>query len=282
MLSCLPVSLFSQITSGAFSVGEWSCAAASMGLDAFDISILFAKDRTPTGIAKLKAEIESGGLPLAMVATYPDFTTPDPIRYETEIIRELADISIAAELGAKYVRITAGQIYHSFDETVQLDQVSHAFQVCADYADKWGISLLWENHSKPGAWNDADFNYDNSRLDRMQALLTNSPIKMNYDIANAFLLNRGIEYLETCFPNIASIHINDVASVSPIRFAGIGDGLVPISDSISWLLCHGFNGLFSIEEASMSGLEGIRKYVGIVKKLLKDVPSNASFSQYAL
>ena len=40
-LSCLPVSYYPQIVNGEKSVGQWACEAASIGLDAVDLSILF-------------------------------------------------------------------------------------------------------------------------------------------------------------------------------------------------------------------------------------------------
>ena len=43
-LSCLPVSYFGQIIGGAMSVGQWAREAAELGLDAIDLSILFALD----------------------------------------------------------------------------------------------------------------------------------------------------------------------------------------------------------------------------------------------
>lgn len=268
MLSCLPVSLFSEINSGRMAPEAWACYAAQLGLDAYDISILFVRDRTPSGLKKLRNALETSGLPLAMVAAYPDFSNPDPVVFERELIRSLSDISVAAELGGHYVRITAGQEYPGADLNRQLDHICLAFSVCAEYAEKWNIQLLWENHSKPGAWEQPDFNYDPAKLDAMLQRLRGGPVKMNYDIANAMLLGRGLDFLETCFPEIASVHINDVASVDPIRFAGVGDGTAPISETIGWLVSNGYRGLFSIEEASGHGLEGIEKYVLVTKRLL--------------
>ena len=59
MLSCLPVSLFPDFFAGRTTVGEWSRFAASVGLDAFDISILFVRDRTPQGLKAFRRDAES-------------------------------------------------------------------------------------------------------------------------------------------------------------------------------------------------------------------------------
>lgn len=270
MLSMLPVSLFQDIISGHFSVEEWSETAADMGLDAFDISILFVRDRTPAGISRMNKALRTGGLPLAMVATYPDFTNPDPDYAEKELHRALSDISVASDLGAQFVRITAGQYYPHVDEQIQLDAACRSLEVCAKYAERWGIQLLWENHSKPGAWEHPDFDYDVHRLAMFAERLKGGPIRLNYDIANACLLGYGVEYLDSCLSEIASIHINDVATVSPIRFCGIGDGIAPVAETIRHLRDLGYTGLFSVEEASMQGVDGVRHYGAVARRMLSE------------
>ena len=268
MLSCLPVSLFPDFFTGRTTVGEWARFAASIGLDAFDISILFVRDRTPQGLAAFRKDAESGGIPLAMLTTYPDFTAPDPVTYEKELVRALSDISVAADLEARYVRLTAGQVYPDEDLNRQLDQVCRAFEVCADHADKWGIRLLWENHSKPMAWEREDFNYGEERLDAMLERLRGSRVRMNYDIANAWLVGKDLAFLRSCYPEIASIHINDAAGREPIVFTGIGDGKADVRGSLATLRKMGYTGLYSIEEASGQGWDGIRKYVEVTRGIL--------------
>lgn len=267
-LSCLPVSLFSDIRSGKFSVRDWSLAAAKMPLDAFDISIMFVKDRTPVGLRALRNELAAGGLPLCMIATYPDFTVPDDRQLEWEIQRALADISISAELGASYVRITAGQFYSDASVDRQLDQVVEAFSTCAASASRWGIRLIWENHSKPGAWDQSDFNFNAVRLERMYARLKGGAIGLNYDTANATALGFGPELFERYADSIRTIHLNDLRSVEPLSFCGVGDGLAPLAQTLSSARKTGFDGFVSLEEASMQGLDGVRKYVAVARALI--------------
>ena len=270
MLSMLPVSLFQDIFAGRITVEEWSETAAEIGLDAFDISILFVRDRTPAGLSKMRHALQTGGLPLAMVATYPDFTNPDPDYAEKELYRALSDIAVASDLGAQFVRITAGQYYPGIDEQAQLDAACRSLEVCAKYAESWNIQLLWENHSKPGAWEHPDFDYDVRRLSMFKERLKGGPIRMNYDTANAYLLGLGKDFLDSCLPEIASVHLNDVASISPIQFCGIGDGVAPVKETVQYLQNLGFSGLFSVEEASMQGLNGVRHYGAVAKHMLSD------------
>src|SRR4030067_718908 len=108
-LSCLPVSFFADIIEGRMSVFEWAQMGASLGLDAVDLSILFVKDRTSKKLEEMRKEIESIGMHIAMITSYPDFTHPDPTQREQELILELQVVEVAAALGAEMVRVTAGQ-----------------------------------------------------------------------------------------------------------------------------------------------------------------------------
>lgn len=267
-LSCLPVSLFGDICTGKMSVSDWSVAAADMALDAFDISILFLRDRTPAGLARFAKEIAAGGLPLGMICTYPDFTAPDPMRCEWELNRALSDISIAAELHAAYVRITAGQFHPGVSVERQLDSAMRAFDVCADAAARWGTRLVWENHSKPGAWDNIDFNFDRERLLLMRDRLRGNAIRMNYDTANAAALGFEPSFYLDCADMVETIHLNDLASVSPLRFSGVGDGIVPLAETLHLAKSCGFDGQVSLEEASMQGLDGVRRYVANARRLI--------------
>lgn len=267
-LSCLPVSLFSQIRRGEMGVGEWASEAAAMGLDAFDISILFVSDRTPAGLKKLKEETARSGLPLGMVTTYPDFTNPDPVARERELAFALADIEVSAYLGAELVRLTAGQHYSGQDEEQSLDWVCAAFEVCSRLAEARGVGLVWENHSRPGAWENPDFNFDRGRLSAMAGRMQGMGMGLNYDIANAWALGYGPELFRQWFPEIASIHVNDLESAEPLRFAGIGRGTAPVWETLALAAEQSFGGLVSVEEASMEGLAGVRRYVGAVKQYL--------------
>ena len=78
-VSCLPVSFFSEILNGKMRIIDWARLAKQVDLDAIDISTTFVKNHTPTYLDSLKREIESEGVKITMVATYPDFTHPDSI-----------------------------------------------------------------------------------------------------------------------------------------------------------------------------------------------------------
>ena len=81
-VSCLPVSFFPELIGGAMQIGEWARMAAELGLDAIDLSIMCLRNHTPVYLKQVRNDIESAGMSLAMVTTYPDFTHPDSIQRE--------------------------------------------------------------------------------------------------------------------------------------------------------------------------------------------------------
>lgn len=264
--SCLPVSIFSEITSGAMSVADWASAARDMGLDALDLSILLVPARTPTALKKIRQQLQ--GMPVAMITTYPDLTQPDPLRRERELANALSDIAVAAELGAASIRLTAGQMYAGIDEDETVKQVAECLAICSERAQHWGVQALLENHSKPGAWEFEDFDFNTRRFLKLVEATKGTPLKINFDTANTYAL--GDDSAETflqVYDRTYSIHVNDLACAEPLTFAGIGLGTAPIREIFTIAKQKGFDGLLSIEEAGFHGLDGIRASFEASKQL---------------
>ena len=258
--SCLPVSIFPKVISGEMSVYDWAVAAKDMGLDAIDLSILFVPQRTPRSVAGIKDQIQRAGMPVAMITTYPDFTQPDPMMRGYQLAHAISDIAIAAELGAKYLRITAGQVHAGQKDEDGIQLVRECFEECCKYAQKWGVGLLLENHSKPGAWENPDFDFHTGRFLALAEAVNDLPIGINFDTANTYALgDDALAVFEKVYDRVQSIHVNDISDCANLRFESIGDGSAPISDIFAYARRKGFDGLLSIEEAGRTGLDGIRR-----------------------
>ena len=191
-ISCLPVSLFMKISSGAMSLEDWIREAAEIGLDGFDLSIVMIKNHTPAYLAKLREAFDI--LPAVMATTYPDFTHPDPAQRRRELDYCRADISLCSQLGIRYLRVLAGQAHppvsHSSGISTALDNLWQAAAV----ARSNGVTLLYENHSKPSAWQYADFSYPIDIFLEILDGLNGSGIRLNFDIGNVSSL--GLDPLE--------------------------------------------------------------------------------------
>ena len=158
-VSCLPVSLFTEINEGRMSVNDWIRSAPSLGLDGVDVSMMFIKYHTAAYIREFRNMLEESGIPIVMSTTYPDFTHPDKLQRERELQYFKSDLALCSQLGIRYLRVLAGQAH---PETGRKDGVRWAIdgiRRSADAADRFGIQMLYEDHSKPGAWDYVDFSY---------------------------------------------------------------------------------------------------------------------------
>lgn len=264
--SCLPVSLFPPLISGEMRISEWVDAARQMGLDAVDLSILFVRQRTPMGLKEVRSQL--GGMPVAMITTYPDFTQPDENLRAKELAHAVSDIAVASELGAEFIRLTAGQVHEGLSDEASIGAVRDCFEVCCEKAKRWGVGVLLENHSKPGAWENPDFDFHTQRFLALVDALKDLPVGINFDTANTYALGDDAPAVfEQVFDRVKSIHINDIRDVDRLEFVGIGDGTAPISSIFSIAKARGYDGLMSIEEVGREGLQGIQRSISRAKAL---------------
>ena len=108
-LSCLPVSLYNDIFTRKNTVADWIQFGAELGLDAVDFSIKFFPERDAEMIKRTRSALERHNITPCMIACYSDFTHPDPAQRAQELAGLKADIALAKALGAKFIRVTAGQ-----------------------------------------------------------------------------------------------------------------------------------------------------------------------------
>ena len=76
-LSCLPVSLYPELTAGTRTLADWFHFAAELGLDGADVSVVHLPGRTPADLAPVRQQADDAGVQIAMLVTYADFTHPD-------------------------------------------------------------------------------------------------------------------------------------------------------------------------------------------------------------
>jgi sugar phosphate isomerase/epimerase len=130
---------------------------AEAGLDTIDLSIMFIKSHTPVHIKTLIDELESEGMRIAMIATYPDFSNPDSLQRERELAYLERDIALSSNLGAKYLRIVEGQAHPSTPVKEGINWVIENFKRISSMGEKYRVRLVFENHAKLSAWYYTDF-----------------------------------------------------------------------------------------------------------------------------
>ena len=263
-VSCLPVSLFSEFSAGTLTLAGWAEFARTLGLDSVDVNARFLPQVTPDVLA---AEREKLALPVKMVTTYSDFTNPSREARRDAVALARSDIAAAGALGAGYIRLTAGQYYAGADEGETVEWIADCFAACIPAAEAAGVRVLLENHSRPGAWTADDFDFALDRMARLWERMKTLPVGVNYDTANAYALGDWGSLVRLFAGRIETVHLNDVRSVTPLRYCCIGDGIVPLSEQLEAVIRTGFDGPVCVEEAGMRGREGIERSIRYTKDL---------------
>lgn len=267
-MSCLSVSLFPAIINGEMTIREYAKFCKSIGLDAFDLGIILLKNHTPKYITGLNNEIVEEGIPIAMITTYPDFTHPDLSQREREFDFLVHDIALASALGAKFLRVTAGQAHPGVTEKQGIDWAVSYLTRAAAVSDRYGITLLYEDHSKPGAWEYMDFSNPPHIFLEIAAQIRKTSIGINFDTANILVAGESttIEVLDQVIDKVKTIHVAETATKGKMDPVPLGAGIVPFKEIFSYLKSKNFDGWLCLEEWGNKGTEGVRQSVDFVKK----------------
>ncbi|MCY3740453.1 MAG: sugar phosphate isomerase/epimerase [Candidatus Poribacteria bacterium] len=266
-LSCLPVSLYNDIFTGNSTVADWIQFGAELGLDAVDFSIKFFPKRDAETIKQTRAVLENHNITPCMLACYSDFTHPDPAQRAQELTDLKADIALAKALGAEFIRVTAGQDHPGTQRTAGVQWVTDGFRRALDAAEKHGITLAYENHTKGAPWDYWDFSQPTEIFLEILDALSDTPLGVCFDTANPLVLSEDVlALLEQVVHRIVVVHIFDLREVGVFEPVRVGTGASPIPQVFSRMRQAGYDGWLSIEEASRSGREGFTESIAFVQQ----------------
>lgn len=266
-LSCLPVSFFADIQNGGMSIREWASCARAEGLDSIDLSAMLIKNHTPRYLRQLAEDLAAEHMPITMITTYPDFTHPDPRQREREMEYARHDVAVAGELQAKYLRILAGQAHPRTAIPDGIAWVVESFSRLDEMAARHRVMLLFENHSKPGAWAYTDFSHPTRIFLEIVRGIGDTGIRINFDTANTLVYGDDpMPVLEEVLDKVETVHAADTARKGELAPVPLGTGIVPFDGIFSRLKRSGFDGWICIEEASRTGRPGLAGAVQFVRK----------------
>jgi sugar phosphate isomerase/epimerase len=271
-LSCLPVSFYTPMISGEMSIVDWARVALNAGLDAIDLSIILIKDRSPAHLEKTRKELEQLGIGVTMVTTYSDFTHPDPVRRAQEIEKSGQEIAVAAQLGAKFVRVTAGQAHPATRREDGLAWAVQGLTAVLEVARHHNLTLVFENHYKAPVWQHADFSFPTDIFLEIVRRTSGTTLGVNWDTANTLAYGDDpIPVLDEVLDRVASVHAAETAERGSLKPVLVGTGLVPFPAMFRRLREAGFDGWICIEEASQRGAAGVAAAVQFVRSLWESV-----------
>ena len=266
-LSCLPVSLYDDIFSGKSSVADWIRLGAELGLDAVDFSIKFFPVWNDRLLNTVWITLARRGLETCMIACYSDFTHPDPVQREEELTRLKSDIALAKALGAKFVRVTAGQNHPGIEHKEAVRWVTDGFLHALDEAEKQGVTLAYENHTKGAPWQYWDFSQPSEIFLEILDALSDTPLGVCFDTANPLVLKEDVlALLDKVIDRVVVLHVFDMREVGKFEPMRVGTGVSPIPQIFSRMRQVNYDGWLSIEEASRQGKQGFEEAITYVKQ----------------
>lgn len=271
-LSVLPVSLFSSLVSGEMTIAQWAAYAQSRGADGFDVSSMFFPNHTATTIHRIKQELAAENITIqpVMACCYPDFTNPDKAERDRQVDYLIRDLALISDFGFRYCRITAGQNHPDMDFQEAVNRCVDCFSRVTGAAERYGVKLVFENHSKPGAWPLIDFSFDPNAFLAVCEKMKGLPVGINFDTANAAACGADpAALLEQVIDRVWTVHMNDTLTVGKWTPVSIGEGLVDYDAVFSVLNRHHFDGWVCIEEASGNGLQGIDQAIRVARRYVK-------------
>jgi sugar phosphate isomerase/epimerase len=265
-LSCLPVSLYPQLAAGAMTLGQWFRVAGRLGLDGADLSVAHLPGRRAASLRDLRKEAEDAGIAVMMLATYTDFTHPDPAYREAQIDELRRWIEVAERLGATFARVTAGQAHPGVPEAEGLDWAVEGLVACIEEAKSAGVRLAYENHTRGAVWQRNDFTQQSARFLEVVRRTHGTGLEVLFDTANSLVLNEDpMAVLEQVFDRIGVVHLSDIVRAGAFEHTLIGTGVAPLPAVLKRLSSGGFDGWISIEEASGTGEPGFRAAVAFAE-----------------
>lgn len=266
-LSCLPVSLYDDIFSGKSSVADWIRLGAELGLDAVDFSIKFFPQWNDRLLNTVWVSLARRGLEACMIACYSDFTHPDPDQRAEELTKLKSDIALAKALGAKFVRVTAGQNHPGTERKDGVRWVTDGFRHALDEADKQSVTLAYENHTKGAPWQFWDFSQPSEIFLEILDALSDTPLGVCFDTANPLVLKEDVlGLLDKVIDRVVVLHVFDMREAGEFEPVRVGTGASPIPKIFSRMQQVNYDGWLSIEEASRQGKRGFEEAITYVRQ----------------
>ena len=266
-LSCLPVSLYGDLTAGRVTLADWFRRAAWLGLDGADLSVIHLARQTASDLDHLREQATDAGVETPILVTYSDFTHPDAEERTRQADEVRMWIDAAARLGAGALRVTAGQARPHVGDGEGMIWVTEGLLACVDHATAAGVRLLFENHVRGAPWALNDFTQSASRFLDVARRTRGTGIDILFDTANNLVMNESpIDVFEAVRDRVGAVHLSDIARTGAFEPTEIGTGVSPIAEILQRVASSGFDGWISIEEGSRAGPEAFERAVAFADR----------------
>lgn len=257
---------------GSMSLFEWIELAVKLDVEGLEWYAGFLEMKDEKNWPEFRKQVEDHGKEIPMMCCSPDFTHPDKSFREKEIEKQKRWIDMTSALGGSYCRVLSGQRRPELtkDEGVRL--AIDSIEACLPYAQKYGVTLIIENHYKDDFWEYPEFAQKMDLFCRIVDQIDHSAFGVNYDPSNTWLAGEDpLELLRRISDRVVTMHASDryliegtledlrreeggsTGYAKRLAHGEIGQGLNDYDAIFTELKRVGFDGWISVED----GVEGM-------------------------
>jgi sugar phosphate isomerase/epimerase len=234
---------------------DFAETAAGMDLPAIELTAYYFPETTTDYLAKLKGKCTRLGLDISGTAVGNTFTGTDPAKLKEQIAHVKKWTEHSSLLGAKTMRIFAGNLEKGDTEEKARGRCIEAIQECCDHAAKFGVILALENHGGIVA-----------TIDQMLTLVKavkHDWFGVNWDTGNFHSADPYAD-LEKLAPYAVVVQIK-----TEIQRGGQKKEDADLKRKLDILRGVGFRGYVALEyEAAEDPREAIPRHIATLKKLI--------------
>lgn len=130
----------------AMTLADFIDTAATMPLEAVELTSYYFPQTTPAFLAELKGRCTRLGLDISGTAVRNDFCTPSAERLRMDLAHVRDWVQHTSRLGGKTIRIFAGTVARGDTEEQGRARCVAAIEEICEYAGQYGIFIALENH----------------------------------------------------------------------------------------------------------------------------------------
>ena len=272
---------------GSMRLDEWIELACELDVDGLEWYAGFLEMKDERSWVRFRKLVESKGKSIPMMCCSPDFTHPDKVFREREILKQKHWIEMTYTLGGSYCRVLSGQRRKELSKEHGIALAVDSIQSCLSYAEERGVTLIIENHYKDDFWEYPEFA---QKMDVFCALIDridHPNFGVNYDPSNTYLAGEDpLELLYRVSARVLTMHASDrylvagtledlrreeggsVGYAKRLRHGEIGKGLNDYDAIFAELKRVGFDGWISVEDG-VEGMEQLERSVEFVRRKMK-------------
>jgi len=176
-------------------------------------------------------------------------------------------VEVAAVLGARLVRVTAGQAHPGTGCSEGIAWATEGLCRLVERTRGSGVTLVYENHAKPGAWQYTDFSQPPEIFLEIARGTGDAGLAINFDTGNAAAFAEDpLALLDQVIDRVASVHASDTAERGQLHHVLLGTGVTPFVPLFERLIAAGWDGWICMEEASLQGRDGVQAAARFVRQ----------------